>query len=204
MLKYISSLFSSAVGAIIPPRRDEMVISSLTPQDLEYLRTEDGLPYHNATVSALVWELKYNKNRHALAVAGEFLSEDLLGIAQEELGKPLLVPVPMHKARRRERGHNQTELLCEAALKFLGDAYEYAPEALERITLTEPQQKLARHKRLHNVKNSMQGPEPEKIKGRVCVVVDDVATTGATLAEAARALRKAGARKVHMVALARS
>src|SRR6185369_10170966 len=114
-------------------RRNERAILSLTAQDLEYLRTEEGLPYHNATVSALIWELKYNKNRHALSVAGEFLSEELLGIAQEELGKPLLVPVPMHASRKRERGYNQTELLCEAALKYLGNAFEYAPQALKRV-----------------------------------------------------------------------
>ncbi len=204
MLNHLSSLISSCIDALIPPRRGERAISTLTVEELGYLRAEDGLPYHHKTVSMLIWELKYNRNRHALAVAGEFLAEDLLGIAQEELGRPLLIPVPMHKARRRERGHNQTELLCEAALKFLDGAYEYAPHALERAQLTEPQQKLARNKRLHNVKNSMEAADAEKIKGRVCVVVDDVATTGATLAEAARALRKAGAHRVHTVALARS
>jgi len=73
-----------------------------------------------------------------------------------------------------------------------------------RTLATEPQQKLARHIRLKNVKNSMEAANPVNIKGRVCVVVDDVATTGATLAEAARALRKAGARRVHTLALARS
>ena len=204
MLSAISSLVHSLIDAVIPARANERVISALTLSDLEYLRTEDGLPYHHETVSTLIWELKYNKNKYALALAGEFLAEDLLGIAQEELGKPLLIPIPMHASRRHERGHNQTELLCEAALKYLGDAYEYAPHALMRVRPTPPQQKLARRNRLQNVKNSMEATDATRVRGRVCVVVDDVATTGATLAEAKRALRKAGARRVHTVALARS
>jgi competence protein ComFC len=170
---------------------------------LQSLTQEEGLPYHDPRVQALVWELKYRASRRARALAGEFLAETLLALAAEELGRPLLVPVPMHPVRRRARGHNQTELLCKAALKSLGGALEYAPQALKRIKDTPTQQGLERSKRLQNVKNSMQG-ERAAVRGRVCVVVDDVTTTGATLEECKRALKQAGARRVHLVALARS
>jgi ComF family protein len=149
--------------------------------------------------------LKYKSNPKALKLAGEYLAEELLGIASEELGKVMLIPIPMHAERRKQRGYNQTELLCEAAIRITGkSAFDYEPFALERTKMTAPQQTLARRKRLTNLKNSMKVVNPEKIKGRVCVVVDDVSTTGATLAEAARALKKSGAARVHQIALARS
>ncbi len=201
----LRSLFYSIINVLIPMREREKRVSTLTSEDLEMLRHEDGLPYHDSRVTALIWELKYKANTKALRLAGEFLSEELLGIAGEEIGKPLLIPIPMHSLRKTVRGYNQTELLCKAALAYGAQgAYDYAPDILARIQNTAPQQTLARRYRLTNVKNSMRVITPTRVEGRVCVVLDDVSTTGATLAEAARALRKAGARRVHTVALARS
>jgi ComF family protein len=201
----LRSLFYSIINAVIPMRTHEAHVANLTQDELERIRHADGLTYHDPRITALVWELKYKASWRALSLAGAFLGEELLAIAGDELGKPLLVPVPMHTQRKRERGYNQTELLCKAALAAAGaNAFEYAPNVLIRIRHTAPQQTLARAKRLNNVKNSMRAIDAQKVKGRVCVVIDDVATTGATLAEAARALRSAGARKVYTLALARS
>ena len=208
----LRNFFADILDIILPPRPTERVVSSLNPDILQSLGGEEPLPYHDPRVTALVWELKYHSTRRSSELAGAYLSEILLAAASEELGVPLLVPVPMHAARRRERGHNQTELLCKAALFALrssqsevGPVLEYAPKVLVRTIHTKTQQGLPRAERLKNIKNSMtSGPDAEKIKGRVCIVVDDVTTTGATLAEAKRALRVAGARAVHCIALARS
>ncbi len=240
MSRLISSFVYSIIGLLIPPRESERTVAALTHEQLAALRGPEGLPYHDPRTTALIWELKYNKNRRALALAGELLAEDIMSIAEDEVGTPLLIPVPMHAARKRERGHNQTELLCKAACACLGAAHqkesrkglrsatalglsdflakksstserllfdvlpEYAPHILERTRHTAPQQGLPRHARLHNVTDSMEVREPARVRGRVCIVVDDVATTGATLAEAARALKHAGARRVHTLALAHS
>ena len=202
----MGELLSYLLDLIVPPRPTERVVRSLNLQILESLSSEDGLPYHEPRVTALVWELKYHGTGRSAALAGGYLSEILLAAASEELGVPLLVPVPMHAARRRERGHNQTELLCKAALKELSKTvFEYAPHALTRTVNTKTQQGLPRAERLKNIKNSMTaGPDAKKITGRVCIVVDDVTTTGATFEEAKRALKSAGARAVHCIALARS
>jgi ComF family protein len=198
-------LFEPLIDLIIPPRTTERVVRGLTGAQLRALMHEDGLPYHDPRVTALVWELKYYGSRRAAALCGALLGELLLAAAAEEIGTPLLVPVPMHAARRAQRGHNQTELLCKAALKALRtSALEYAPHALVRTTNTKTQQGLERSKRLRNVQGSMRAAEPRRIAGRACIVVDDVETTGATLAEAKRALRAAGARSVATIALARS
>lgn len=224
----MGELLSYLLDIIVPPRPTERVVRSLTVETLLSLGGEEPLPYHEPRVTALVWELKYHGTGRSAALAGEYLSETLLAAASEELGVPLLVPVPMHTARRRERGHNQTELLCKAALKELSKTagknslveaggrpedffsgsftvFEYAPRALTRTVNTKTQQSLPRAERLKNIRNSMTtGPDAKKIAGRVCIVVDDVTTTGATFEEAKRALKAAGARAVHTIALARS
>lgn len=221
----LNNFLLTVVNFILPPRRTQEAVECLTLDELLELQTADGLPYAREEVRSLVWEIKYHANKRAAGLAGELLSEELLAVASEELGRPLLIPVPMHTTRRRERGHNQTELLCEAALEalnknisknslvdvsaerrpedFFDDIFDYAPIALRRIKLTPEQQKLSRAERLTNLKNSMQA-DPDIVKGRVCVVVDDVTTTGATLAEAKRALKEAGAARVHTLALAQS
>jgi len=204
----MGELLSYLLDLIVPPRPTERVVRSLTIETLLSLGGEEPLPYHEPRVTALVWELKYHGTGRSAALAGGYLSETLLAAASEELGVPLLVPVPMHAARRRERGHNQTELLCKAAMDFFSGSFavlEYVPKALVRIVNTKTQQGLPRAERLKNIRNSMAaGPDGGRIAGRVCIVVDDVTTTGATFEEAKRALTAAGARAVHCIALARS
>ncbi|MSR70437.1 ComF family protein [Candidatus Kaiserbacteria bacterium] len=203
----LRTLFIELFDLLLPPRATERVVRQLTLNELNGLGSnslgDEGLPYHDPRITALIWELKYYGTARARALAGEYLGELLLAAAAEELGTPLLIPVPMHASRRRERGHNQTELLCKAALPYLNGAVEYAPKALARIVHTKTQQGLPKAERLNNVKNSMEA-DPELALGRACIVVDDVTTTGATLAEAKRALRACGARAVHTIALARS
>ena len=206
----MGELLSYLLDLIVPPRPTERVVRSLTIETLLSLGGEEPLPYHEPRVTALVWELKYHGTGRSAALAGEYLSEILLAAASEELGVPILVPVPMHAARRRERGHNQTELLCEHAMLALrslggeGPVLEYTPKALVRTVNTKTQQGLPRAERLKNIRNSMRAVYPELVEGRVCIVVDDVTTTGATFEEAKRALTTAGARAVYCIALARS
>lgn len=235
-------LFSYALDLLVPPRRTERLVRALTLDELFRLGDGEALPYHDPRVTALVWELKYYGSARSRALAGAFLHEHVLAAAGEELGPPLLVPVPMHTERLRERGHNHTELLCEAALSCTDEervhwkkvwrkvwpsalaltgpqakprtsedflernslvAIHYAPHALWRTRLTPTQQGLPKATRIKNVAGSM-AAEPNIVGGRACIVIDDVITTGATLEEATRALRHAGARAVHTIALARS
>ncbi len=200
------SFLSSLLDYLVLPRKTDQIVRTLTLDELYslVLHSEDQglLPYQDERVRALVWELKYYANKHAAALAALVLHETLITIASEELGKPLLIPVPMHKARRRARGHNQTEVLCEALLAHVGEFFVYAPDVLVRHMHTEQQQGLQKDRRLKNVAGSMHS-KPQ-VQGRTCVVVDDVTTTGATFAEATRALKEAGAQRVICVALAKS
>src|SRR3989344_43876 len=172
--KPIVSFITTFFDLLFPPRTSDRVVRSLTREHLERLAHPDtgALPYHDPRITALIWELKYQANKRALRLAGEFLSEQLIALAAEELGKPLLIPVPMHKNRRRTRGHNQTELLCRAALLHAGEFLEYTPQALARTVDPPPQQGLERSKRLMNVRGSMEAVFPELTLGRVCIVLE--------------------------------
>jgi ComF family protein len=201
-------IFSHLFDFIIPPRKTEKALAAIAIEELLALKTPSQhtygavLPYHDDRVTPLIWELKYYANKTAARLAGAALREELLAIAAEEIGKPLLIPIPMHAKRRRERGHNQTEVLCKAALHTITEAYTYAPHVIARVRNTPLQQGLQKEARLSNVHQSMQVIKPSLVQNRICVVVDDVATTGATLSEAKRALLKAGAQKVLCLALA--
>lgn len=201
----LRSHLGAFLDIVLPPRPSERLVRTLTLEDLQAIRPTalGALPYHDPLVRALVWEIKYHANSHALALCGELLAERILEIAGETLGKPLLVPVPMHKKRRKERGHNQTELLCKAALRANPLLpVEYAPTLLVRTVHTTPQQGQPEHTRRHNVQHSMSGTSTTLAHARVCIVLDDVTTTGATLREASRALTELGAREIITLTLA--
>ncbi|HYF12992.1 MAG TPA: hypothetical protein VD928_01690, partial [Candidatus Paceibacterota bacterium] len=177
----ISQVLNSVLDIFLPPRSTQIIIERLSFDTLLTLKNSHTLPYRHKAVTALIWEIKYNANPKALALAGQILQEELLSLAEDELSKIVVIPVPMHPKRRSERGFNQTELICEAAFDNEIEVFEYMPHALLRMHHTPPQQTLPRRERLKNMQSSMAVNSRAKIKGRVCVVVDDVATTGATL-----------------------
>ncbi len=181
------------------------MVRALTLETLYALASPDGtLPYHDERVTALVWELKYRKNARALRLAGALLASRALALAEDSLSKLVLVPVPMHAARKKARGYNQTEVLCEAMCQKSYGSFEYAPRALTRVRNTIPQQGLPKHRRLKNMLGAIEATHPEEVRGRTCVVIDDVSTTGATTHETKQVLLEGGAREVHILTLAHS
>jgi ComF family protein len=121
--------------------------------------------------------------------------------ARAPLDAELVVPVPLHPARLRQRGFNPAALLARALARARG--VPLAPRALERVRDTPSQTGLHRRARARNVAGAFRVRPGARIPARVWLV-DDVVTTGATLREAARALRRAGARRVIALCAART
>jgi ComF family protein len=145
---------------------------------------------------------------HALKYAGERRLAEPLGHAVADrwrragAGGDVLVPIPVHASRRRERGYDQAELI--AAVTAAALLVPWAP-ALVRDRATAPQYRLDRRHRAANVEDAfVVRPEASgAVAGRWVVLVDDVVTTGATLVAGASALLDRGALAVSAVTVAR-
>jgi ComF family protein len=155
--------------------------------------------YEGAVRDAL-HALKFDGRRSMARPLGALLAES------EDLGVPrpaidLLVPVPLHRARRAERGFNQAELLA----RELGRAWSVpvAADVLARARATRPQTELGGTERRRNVRGAFALARPERVAGRHVLLIDDVLTTGTTVAECARAVRAAGASAVGVLTVAR-
>lgn len=116
-------------------------------------------------------------------------------------GYDVMVPVPIHATRRRERGYNQAEAIASGIAAFAG--LPVLPKALRRLRSTRSQTKLGRGDRRANLDGAFACARPGEVKGKRVLIVDDVFTTGATTDQCAAALLRAGASAVGVLALAR-
>ena len=156
-------------------------------------------PYEGALRTA-IHELKYGGQRRVAARLAEAALQDASVRALVE-PHAVLVPVPLHPRRRRERGFNQSELLARELARRTGAVV--APAALVRRADTAPQTGLSASARRANVKGAFAVRQRARIAGRSIVLIDDVFTTGATAQACARALREAGAADVRLLTMAR-
>lgn len=155
----------------------------------------------------LIHLLKYDGVRPAANVLGRMLAEAILSLAPLlDASRTIVIPVPLHARKLRQREFNQAELIARAALKFMRspDKFELNPRVLERRRETKSQIGLSRHQRRENMRGAFGIEHAAEIKERTIVLVDDVYTTGATVSECARVLRRAGASKVFAATVART
>lgn len=151
--------------------------------------------YENETIRQAIHAMKYNGVKEIAQVLGAELYRqvgDLINL------QGVVVPVPLHSARLRRRGFNQAALIASQMPGFP------VIQALERKFSTRPQIELKRSERQDNIKDAF-GPSSviDEIKKKTVFLVDDVATTGATLNACAKILKRHGAAHVFGVVLAR-
>jgi len=158
---------------------------------------------YDGELRELIHLLKYDRVTPAANVLGEMLAE---ATAKLEPPQPVvIVPVPLHSSKRRQRSFNQAELIARAALKrgaVRGSAL--ATDLLVRTRATVSQIGLTRPQRAENIRGAFRVEHRERIAGRHVLLVDDVLTTGTTASECARVLRRAGAEKVWVATVART
>ena len=155
----------------------------------------------------LIHLLKFERVRPAAGVLGRLLAE---AIAKLEPGLPQgaisVFIVPLHKRKQAERGFNQAELVAKAALKQLArpERFKMVTFVLVRRRETSSQIGLTSHQRRENLRGAFAVTDPTRVAGKNILLVDDVLTTGTTLSECAKVLRRAGASAVWAVTIART
>jgi ComF family protein len=159
-------------------------------------------PY-DGELRELIHLLKYEQVTPAANVLGGMLAEAISKL--EIRGPMLMIPVPLHHSKRRQRRFNQAELLARAAQKRSPIAgAELATNLLLRTRATVSQIGLTRPQRAENIRGAFQVEYRGRIAGQNVLLIDDVLTTGTTASECARVLRKAGAEKVWVATVART
>lgn len=160
-----------------------------------YFDEGTALWLHKPPVNLSIYQFKFHNQRSfGKYYVSEIVSEYLDTLAGWRTD--MIIPIPLHPARYRNRGYNQAEVLAKELGKVLGILTEES--ILIRTQKTDPQKKLAPGKRRRNLSGAFSVMEKRKnlLEGRKILLVDDIYTTGSTIDEAARVLKKAGAEKV--------
>jgi ComF family protein len=151
----------------------------------------------NPLLERAVWYLKYRNARDLADPLGDLMAA---AIGRAGIHADIIVPIPLHPSRLRRRGYNQAALL---AMRISAVSGLPRIDALARIKKTASQvQTRARQKRIANMANAFKA-DRSVIEGKDVLLIDDVATTGATLEAAIAALRNAGASNITAAVIAR-
>lgn len=211
-------VFAGKILDVVLPRRARRVRAealglenipvSPASREMHKARVTTLMDYKEPLVEDLIRSLKYDGSSRAANLCAEVLADFLREEIEEARAfsprEILLVPVPLHASRKRERGFNQIEIVLKRLPKEFrdGTVSTLAPEALERTRATQQQTHLSRDERVKNVAGAFEVTDKNLLNAHI-FLIDDVVTTGATLTNAAHPLEQAGA-TVALLALARA
>ncbi len=229
-MRILRFLYTIFLDSIFPLSKAEKVIFALPPEKayLDFPRaprspvqnTHSVFAYKDECVTKLIWNIKYKKVSHSIAIGGYALYQELKNSAVNA-GKshgdfPLIViPMPITQRRRNERGFNQCELLTDEIGRLdTKHLFSIRTDMLERVHHTSRQTLKDREERLESAKGVFEmnekmleklkdsGWKEGSLKNTMVVMVDDVITTGSTMQEAMETIRKAGFKNVFGLSLA--
>jgi ComF family protein len=217
MLKSLKALLFSLLGFVLPERRDFSVVKKLdetsiinlpkAPNLEEYDWIHSLFHYKDDRVRALIWELKYKENTLPLDSIGKVLYEEIISVISDVImfdndAKFVLLPIPITRDRRIERGYNQSEYIAKAILENdVEHNLLYAPQWFQKIRETPKQSRSeSKAERMMNLKDCFEADG--RLLGKYIILIDDVVTTGTTLLEAKNTLLEVGVKDVFAFTIA--
>ncbi|MEK7579580.1 MAG: ComF family protein [Patescibacteria group bacterium] len=158
--------------------------------------------YKDPAIQRVIKAFKYQFIQGLEEPLGRLMSRYLGKInGKLDLNDYLVIPVPLHRRKYNQRGYNQSELIASKISQFLN--LEMAADSLVKSKATKDQAKLKESERLKNLKNAYACSKPWLVSGKKVLLIDDVYTTGSTMAECAKVLKEAGASEITGLAIAR-
>jgi len=157
---------------------------------------------YEGVLRSMIHRFKYEGMRPTGRIIGGFLSDHFSPLDFNE-SMDVIVPVPLHPRRLKERGFNQSTYLGRVLASAWGMKRAFKP-VLKKVRDTDPQSGLDKIRRRRNVRQAFILRKKGPIQGKAVLLVDDVVTTGATLNECAGVLRADGARAVYALTAART
>ena len=197
-LKFVKPPFCGVCGKPLPDGCGSPVCGECLTHSFGFSKARSALCYGEISKD-LILALKYGDRTDGvdwMASVMQSAGGDVLN------GADVLIPVPLHRYRLLSRKYNQAALLSASLSGLTGVPSN--PFVLKRNTATAKQGRFSRAGRFKNVQGAFQVCAGQNIKGKVCVLIDDVMTSGATADACAAALKKAGAGDVRVLTLARA
>jgi len=209
---FFKKIINLILDIILPKNIEEVAIEKMSGSDILNTIEEAHeiknnnykalFQYKNKLSKKAIWAIKYNKNNIITNKFSCLLYDFILENISDEMifsnfNNPILIPIPMHPKNLKERGYNQSELIVKDIEKIDNNKnFSFCYNALQKIKETPHQSKLKnKNERLKNLKDCFFADE-KLVKNKNIILIDDVITTGTTMSEATKALKKVGAKKV--------
>ncbi len=156
---------------------------------------------YEGKIRNLILNYKFKDKSYLYQIFSEIIikNEKICGILKKY---DIIIPVPIHSKRKRQRGYNQSELIAKQIAKAQQNLH-YENKVLQKIKYTVPQSSLKKEQRKQNVQNVYKLINQEKIKNKKIILLDDIYTTGSTANACAKLLKENGAKEIIVVTIAK-
>ncbi|MFH1361317.1 MAG: ComF family protein, partial [bacterium] len=205
----MKKIFESALDLIFPPKCEvckKPGREHLCPEcfaEIKFMKPHMGIysvAVYEGVLRQAIRRFKFNKRKKLAQPLGVLMVQYLSQTPLEMKELDLIIPVPLHKKRHQERGFNQAEHLANVVGKY----HEIPVQpVLERVKNTLANFDLPREKRFHNIREAFQVTDQAAVENKRVLLLDDIYTTGATIAECSATLKKAGAKRIEILTLSR-
>jgi ComF family protein len=198
-IRWIEPPFCSICGLPFISKKTKSHPCSACVTHRKYFTIARALGTYEGSLREAIHRWKYEGKTHLTPFFGEWMAEGLNRYWEAD-SLNLLIPVPLHTQRLRERGFNQALLLVKELSRRTG--IPYRKTILQKKKPTTPQVDLSGAEREKGVRRAFHVTGKEELRGKSVLLVDDVYTTGATVNECSKMLRRGGAARVDVLTLA--